>query len=91
MPQLSPTGDGQRRPHNGHDDRKVPEARDAMHKKGINEEKGDSLLRVDGLELDCLISVRPPARRAAAVEVLLDVVPAELADLQEFACKRQGN
>ena len=45
----------------------------------------DSLLLVDRLELDGLISVLPPARRASAVEVLLDVVPAELADLQRAA------
>lgn len=46
------------------------------------EEKGHSLVRVDRLELDSFISVHPPTRRAAAVEVLLDVVPAELTDLQ---------
>ena len=45
-------------------------------------EKENSLFRINGLELDCLISVLPPARRAPAVEVLLDVVPAELAYLR---------
>ena len=62
-----------------------------MHNKDTNEEKGDSLFRVDRLELYGLISVLPPTRRATAVEVLLDVMPAELADLQKFACKWQGN
>ena len=56
-----------------------------MHNKDTDEEMGDSLLRVDRLELHGLISVLPPARRATAVEVLLDVVPAELADLQRAA------
>ena len=56
-----------------------------MRNKDTNEEKGDSLFRVDRLELYGLISVLPPARRASAIEVLLDVVPAELADLQRAA------
>ena len=47
-----------------------------------------SLFRVDRLELNRLIGVLSPARRAAAVEVLLDVVPAELADLKEIASQR---
>ena len=51
-------------------------------------EKENSLFRINGLELDCLISVLPPARRAPAVEVLLDVVPAESAYLNE--CKASG-
>ena len=61
-----------------------------MHNKDTDEEMGDSLLRVDRLELHGLISVLPPARRATAVEVLLDVVPAELADLQKIACEAAG-
>jgi hypothetical protein len=44
--------------------------------------EGYSLFRIDRLELNRIISVLPPTRRAAAVEVLLDVVPAELANLK---------
>ena len=50
-------------------------------KNNICDENGYSLLRVDGLELHRVVGVLPPARRAAAVEVLLDVVPTKLADL----------
>lgn len=44
--------------------------------------QGHSLLLVDGLELDSLVGVLPTAGRAPPVEVLLDVVPAETADLR---------
>ena len=40
------------------------------------------LFLVDGFELDRLIGIFSPAGGTPAIEVFLDMVPAELADLQ---------
>lgn len=41
----------------------------------------NSLLFVDGFELDCFVGVLTTTSRASAVQVLFDVMPAETADL----------
>lgn len=50
-------------------------------KRTMAREKGHALLSCDGLELYGVVGVHPSAGGAALVEVLLDMVPAEAADL----------
>ena len=45
----------------------------------------DVLFLVDGLELNGLVRVLPTASRAATVEILFDMMPAESANLCRIA------
>lgn len=54
---------------------------------GSTRASGRSLFCRHGRKLDCLVRVLPPAGRAAAIEILLDVVPAESADLDAARCE----
>jgi len=47
----------------------------------LKNKKAVLLLGGDGSELDTLLRVRPPTGRTQTVQLLADVVPAEVADL----------